>query len=365
MKVGVITFHNAMNYGATLQTYALQKALTKLGTEAAVINYHTEPIDVLYLPARADTLGKKLMFAFSPDFRRKIREQKYKYQRYHAFLNKYIKIEGNYTQYSELEKTPPLYDAYITGSDQVWNVEHTGGFDGAYLLDFVKKGRRISYAASIGSDYIPFQYKSQFEKSLEKFDAISVREQEGVKAVSQVCSKKAEIVLDPTLLLQREDYNEILVEKKRPYKYILVYMMETNKSMISLVNSISSTMGLPIIQRRQVSFFNNEADSFYTDTPGEFIGEILNAEYVITNSFHGTVFSIMYEKPFISMLHSSTGSRVTDLLESLGLDEHIIRTASDFKTMSQFEIKDKAALRERIDKLAGKSMDFLKKSLKL
>lgn len=367
MKAAVVTFHNAMNYGATLQTWALQKAIKNLGADPCVINYHTDAIDRLYLPAKADTFEKKKKKLFDAEYRNNLKDQELKYDKYHAFLNKHLDIVGDYTSYEALATDAKNelsgIDAFITGSDQVWNTDHTGGYDGAYTLDFVKSGKKISYAASIGRDFFLPQYSEQFSNALKSFDAISVRENEGVAAVGGVCDKRAEVVLDPTLLLKAKDYDEIYTEKKRPYRYILVYMMETNKSFISLANSLSSTTGLPIIQRRQKHFFKNEIDSFYTDTPGEFLSEIKNAEMVLTNSFHGTVFSIMYRKPFISMLHTQTGSRVVDLLTGLGLDEHIIYRQSDFATMDQLKIKDEAALSARIDELSGKSREFLKKSL--
>lgn len=364
MKTGVITFHSAHNYGATLQAWALQKALKKLGQQPCIVNYHPQVIDRLYAVSPLDTVKKRLQYLTKKQVRKRRKKLKIKYEKYSEFLRGHFEFAGDYTTYEELEKNPPGLDCYIAGSDQVWNVDHTGGYDPAYLLEFAEKGsRRISYAASIGRERFPAQYRTFFAKALQKFDAISVREESASGAVLEVTGKTPAVVIDPTLLLSREEYDEIKVPSKRAERYILVYMMETNRKLIQLADSISLATGLPVIQRKPGKLFKNELDSFYTHTPGEFLGEIEKAEYVITNSFHGTVFSVIYERPFISMLHSQTGSRTVDLLKVLELEDHILYRARDFAQMDQFKIKDPKKLRGRIEKLRLESIDFLAKAL--
>ena len=292
MKTGVITFHSAHNYGATLQAWALQKALQKLGTQPCIVNYHPQVIDRLYTVPPLDTAGKCLQYLRKRQVRQRRKKLKIKYEKYSEFLRGHFEFVGDYTTYDELEKNPPGLDCYIAGSDQVWNPDHTGGYDPAYLLEFAEKGsKRISYAASIGRERFPAQYRSSFAGALEKFDAISVREFSSSGAVAEVTGKMPAVGIDPTLLLSKEEYDEIKVPSKRTERYILVYMMETNRKLIQLADSISLATGLPVIQRKPGKIFKNELDSFYTHTPGEFLGEMEKAEYVITNSFHGTVFS--------------------------------------------------------------------------
>ncbi len=364
MKTGVITFHSAHNYGATLQAWALQKALQKLGTQPCIVNYHPQVIDRLYIVPPLDTARKCLQYLTRRGVRQRRKKLKIKYEKYSEFLRGHFKFVGDYTTYDELEKNPPGLDCYIAGSDQVWNTDHTGGYDPAYLLEFAEKGsKRISYAASIGRERFPAQYRSSFAKALEKFDAISVREESTSGAIAEVTGKMPAVVIDPTLLLSKEEYDEIKVPSKRTERYILVYMMETNRKLIQLADSISLATGLPVIQRKPGKIFKNELDSFYTHTPGEFLGEVEKAEYVITNSFHGTVFSAVYERPFISMLHSQTGSRTVDLLRVLELEDHILYRARDFSQMEQFKIKNPKELRGRIEKLRLESVDFLAKAL--
>lgn len=361
MRTGVVTFHNAHNYGATLQTWALQKALKRLGADPCVIHYHPEVIDKLYVLPKLDTAKKRWRYLTKKNIRRRRKKLKIKYIRYSEFLKKNLTLCGNYRTVAELEAAPPGLDCYITGSDQVWNPDHTGGFDPAYVLSFAEKGaRKAAYAASIGRENFPVQTRENYVSGIQDFNAVSVRERSSAAAVEEAYGKPVSVVLDPTLLLYREEYEEIKVPSKYSEKYILVYMMENNRDMVHLANRISIVTGLPIIQRKPGRIFKNELDSFFTHTPGEFLGDLEKAEYVITNSFHGTVFSIIYERPFISLLHSETGSRTIDLLESLGLEDHILSDVKDFKNMGQFTIEEPQVLKERIETLRAESIEFLK-----
>lgn len=366
MRTGVITFHSAHNFGATLQTWALQKTLKKLGMEPSVIHYHPESIDKLYEVPPMDTWKKRWQYLTRSAVRKRRKKLKQRYHRYQQFIKEQLVLTGDYHTWEELQANPPGLDCYITGSDQVWNSDHTNGYDPAYLLEFAEPGsRKIAYAASVGREDFPVQYRERYAKAIRSFDAVSVREKSAAEAVSNAFGKPAAVVLDPTLLLERQEYDEIKIPSKRSERYILVYMMENNRSLIRLANSISVVTGLPVIQRKPGRLFKNEIDSFFTHTPGEFLGELEGADYVITNSFHGTVFSILYKKPFISMLHSETGSRTIDLLEGLGLSSHILEDAKDFKDMGQFSIEDPWQLQRKLEELRQESMHFLRQALNI
>lgn len=364
MKVGVVTFHNAHNYGASLQAWALQRVLKNLGTEPGIIHYHPESIDRLYVPPKQNTFKKKARYILKKKYRNRVKDQVYKYHKYNKFIRDNFNLIGDFTDYEELKKANLNLDAYITGSDQVWNSDHTNGFDPAYMLDFAEEGKlKISYAASVGREYILPQYRDQFKESLKTYTSISVREPSAKPAITALTDKPVNVVLDPTLLLDRKDYEELKVPGKIKERYILVYMMEANKDLIRFANKLSVATGIPIIQRKPLGIFRNELASYYTDEAGEFLGEIENAEYVLTNSFHATVFSLIYEKPFISMLHTSTGSRTSDLLKTVGLESHILYDPSEFHDMKKFEIEDKEKLRSRIKELQQGSYEFLKNAL--
>lgn len=364
MKAGVITFHSAHNFGASLQTWALQQALLGLGVEPCVINYHTPVIDELYDPVKESDPRKR---------RKKIKQLEKKnpksllrFERYNQFIKDNFTLFGNYTCYEDLLKETKHLDAYITGSDQVWNSQHIGGYDPAYFLEFVpEEALKISYAASTGRSYILPIYHDKVSHALESFTSIAVREASSAPAVQALTKHQVNVVADPTFLLPKEKYDAMKKKPELGEKYIFVYMMENNPEVVKFANSISRTLGLPIVQRRQKKFFINEIDNTYTSTPDEWLGFIDNAELVITNSFHGTVFSAIFEKPFISMLHSDTGSRTVDLLKALELEDHIIYDPSTFDNFDQFEIKDKELLRKRIETLRNHGLSYLRTALKL
>ena len=361
MKVGVITFHSANNYGATLQAWALQKVLKGLGADAGVINYHPDIIDALYDPMQLSRGPKRYAKMLKIALRK--RDSLKRYNSFQKFLHKNFKLIGDFRRYEELAAARLGLDAYIVGSDQVWNPTHIGGYDPAYYLEFAEAGsRKISYAASIGSDYINPKYKDKMKNALSSFNAISVRERSIKDAISELSGKPAQLVLDPTLLLAREDYDEIKVKSRIKEPYILLYMIEKNPQVIALANRLSVSLGMPVIQRRPIKGLTNELPPFYTADAGQFLGLIEGASYVISNSFHGTVFSIIYGKPFVSMLHSDTGSRVVDLLTELGLESHIVHDLSDFEGFSSFAL-DSEAVGKRLETLRQSSIDFLKKSL--
>ncbi len=362
MKAGVITFHSANNYGATLQTWALQKVLKDYGIEASVIHYHPDIIDKLYDPMMMKQGFKRSLKKLELSIFH--RQSLLRYQKCQSFLQKNFNLTGDFRTYDELVYAKLDLDAYIVGSDQVWNPKHIGGYDPAYYLEFAQPGKKkIAYAASIGSDFIDPKYKDRMREALSGYTGISVRESSIKDALQELCEKKIKVVLDPTMLLVKEDYEEIKVPSNRKEPYILVYMIEKNEQVIAFANKISVALGLPVIQRRNVAGFTNELESFYTADAGEFIGLIEGAEYVITNSFHGTVFSILYEKPFVSMLHSDTGSRTVDLLTGLGLQSHILYDIVDFIDFSMFRITQPRQLRTKIEDLKKSSTEFLVKSL--
>ncbi len=363
MKAGVITFHSAHNFGASLQAWALQKVLKNYKIEASVINYHPSIIDDLYNPLKGKYGFERRVAQFN--LRRQNPKSLERYKNYSRFIKKNFNLLGDFSTYEELKAANLKLDAYIVGSDQVWNSEHIGGFDPAYFLDFVEPGPlKISYAASIGRDFLLPVYHEEIKNSLKSFTSISVREKSAKKPVKALTKKEVDVVLDPTLLLPREEYNEIKTIPNIKDKYIFVYMMEHNPDVVAFANKVSTATGLPIVQRRPNKIFKNEIASCYTSDPGDFLGLIENAEYVITNSFHGTVFSIIYETPFVSMLHSNTGSRTVDLLRSLNLESHLLNKPGDFDDFSKFQIEQPEKLRKKILELRQTSLLFLLDALR-
>lgn len=365
MKVGVITFHSAHNFGASLQTWALQKILKNYKLEPYVIHYHPKVIDKIYDPIRV--VGIKRPFRIVSLYFKK-REKLKRYYHYNKFIQTSFSLLGDFPDYQTLKDSAPKLDFYITGSDQVWNGQHTKGFDPAYYLDFTEENAvKISYGASIGENRIPAYYQTEVAKSLSSFHFISVREESAKEVIQKFAPAKVQVetVLDPTLLLEKKDYEELLPPSFVSEKYIFVYMMEKNKELISFANRISKTLGIPIIGRHQKSHFKNEIATCYGKLPGDFIRLIDSAELVITNSFHGTAFSILCETPFFSMLHSSTGSRTVDLLNSLNLSSHLVTSLTECIDLEKAKFTDTEDLKKRLSWLRMHSLNFLENALSL
>jgi hypothetical protein len=315
MKVGVITFHIAHNYGAVLQAYALSNKLNKLGYDTEIIDYRPKFLTRLYsinpidkLPDAKSLMSLLLMYP--------IRYKKYK--KFQRFINNKIPLsDDKFRTSKKLAILSSKYDAFITGSDQVWNPE-INGVMGEYFLDFVKDASsiKISYAASFGSSAIKDEYVEEITRYLKKLDAISVREEDGVKIVNKLIGSKPVLVLDPVFLLSIDEWKEQIIIPKVNEKYVLVYMMEYNAKVIDIALEIAKEKKLKILN---ISSSLKVPDGFACNIrdigPNEFLGYFYAAEYVITNSFHGTAFSIIFEKDFIAVPHTKLNSRIDNILK--------------------------------------------------
>lgn len=350
-KTGIITFHFCDNYGALLQCYALRHTINSFpDINAEVINYNPGFIFPQY--ADSSIQEKYLM----------------KLDRFDEFRKDCIgAVSPVIYDINDAER----YDYYITGSDQVWNTSWYLPLD-SYFLDFVPCGsKRISYAASIGLPISsPGLDKKIFEKHIPKFDNISLREKTHIPFVSQFTDKEVCSVLDPTLLLEAEDYDELCKDASYPDgDYLFLYFLAHDNSepliinyanMISRKFNLKVVYSLPDIPERS---FKNKAESFFTYGPKEFVSAIKHAKIVVTNSFHGTVFSTLYHVPFFTFLVSSMSSRITDLLGETGLSDRIVygyRPLSDDMLDVDFTKAD-AVLEEK----RKESIAFLKKTLEI
>lgn len=312
---GILTFHFSDNYGAVLQCYALRKVINSLDECCADV--------IPFNPGRK--VGWYDDEVLQGQYKKKL-------EIFRTF---------NYEETGILKKDfgdiceilNEKYDGYIVGSDQVWNVSFSF-FDTSYLLDFANEDKlKISYAASVGLDPAhPRMRKSIFEKHIPRFDYISVREKTHESFIAQFTDKKVETVLDPTLLLTAKDYDCLIEDvNKNEENFLFFYYLKhdsTTPLACSFVNMLSRKYNLKIIHfyvEMPEQTFKNENRSFYFEGPKDFIWYIKHAKIVVTNSFHGTVFSILYHKPFYTYIVKSMQARVLDLLGDLGLENRLIR----------------------------------------
>lgn len=364
-KIGIITFHSAHNYGAVLQAYALQSKLE----DATIINYRNNDIEKHY---KVFNLYKgkniiKIIKSFCANIVFYKRNKK-RYNKFEMFLKKNIKMTKEYFNEEELKNNPPKFDIYITGSDQVWNYEITNGIKDSYTLNFGdNKIKRISYAASIGNAFLKKELKKEYRKKISKIDYISVREEKAKDIlIDSGIKKDISVVLDPTLLLTGNEWNnKILNMQNEKEKYILAYVVEPNEEYYKIVNYLSQITGLKVIHfEKRGNKYKNVLRSAYTDGPLEFVNLIKNAEYVIATSFHATVFSIIFNKKFWIIPHKKTGSRVTNLLKKLNINDRTVENLTEFKYI---EIEKKINYKEVeqiLDCEREKSINFIKNAIK-
>lgn len=312
MKIGITTFHRAVNYGAILQTYALQQALKKEKIESEVIDYRDNKIDNTY----------KLFYNKSP--KRIVRDVMYytilskRNKNFQKFIDNNITLsQKKLVNVEQLKSIENNYDKFITGSDQVFNYRLTN-WDKNYFLDFVSdNSKKNSYAASFGLEEIPDSEKDEYIRLLNNFNHISVREDTGEKIVKNLTNKKATVDLDPTFLIDKEEWKKIAIKPKET-NYIILFAMQKNDSIMKIATKLAEKTGCEIIfitdsRKRRV-----KGKYKYSLSPEEWLGYFLNARYIVTNSFHGLAFSIIFNKDFFLELQkppATANSRLEKLLD--------------------------------------------------
>lgn len=376
-KVGILTstpsFHN--NYGAVLQAYALLKQLELLGFEGFIIKYSGESeyikgetsiskrIKGIFLN-RETTLSQKVNTLLSKP-RRDNNAKIFK-----KFQDDYLKFyNDDYVSFDDLKKNPPSFGAFICGSDQVWNPKIRGNqVDKGYFLDFVPKSiKRIAYAPSIGINKLPDNCIVDMKELLKKFDALSIREVTGTKEINEKCGINIPVVLDPTLLLSTIYWNQIEnMPPNTPKDYILCYKFGTIRHTNKVIKEISKETGMPVIAipaSLDMSFKTR-----YDIGPREFISLIKNARIVCTDSFHASVFSILYHTPFITFLREppvngiTMNSRMENLLSLTHLEDRLILPEEKIDYNKLFSI-DFSISDSLIEKEKEKSILYLKNVL--
>lgn len=370
MKIGILTLNSAHNFGASLQAYALQKALENLDFEPYIINYRYNKVDYVYNPYRRSKKGSlDIKFYLSRIKLHTLDKYKIrKYNNYEKFFEDYLNLTPSYKTLNQLMDVDWDYDFYICGSDQIWNSHITRGLQPPYFLDFLPKdSKKIAYAASLGTDTINEYDIPIFKRYLFNMDCISVREGSSINAIKECTDKPVDVTLDPTLLLEKNDYDALKIDPEFKDKdYIFVYVIDRNEELYQIAEKISQEENLPVVfsspYLQPDKVFKNQMAEVWDMGPREFLGAIANAKYVVTNSFHGNIFSILYKKPFISAPHYITSARVLEFLDSINLKQVLFTDSNEFTTIHDVNI-DYDDVEKRLEDLKEHSINFLKKSL--
>lgn len=360
MKIGIITIHNSPNYGACLQSYALWKYLLDCGYECEIIDLH-RPYQEDYVPSKKyvayrdkkstrSKIKKKIKKLLSLIIKRKLQKHFFllpeAQQKFDEF-NSQIKLSRPYYGIDDLYNNPPEYDVYVTGSDQLWNPTQPYCLE-PYFLTFAPFGkRRISYASSIGITELSENEKKKFKIWLKQYNAISVRETQAQKLLEQITGMTITQVADPTFLLSRETWKSMAIYPQREDKYIFLFTLENNQKMLEYAINLGDESGLNVVYlTAKQPESTGKYEAVDTAGPREWIGYIANAEMVITDSFHGTVFSIITGcNNFFTRIASDNkrGSRITDLLNTFGLNSHLLnpQLTQTFHELSKIMIDHK------------------------
>lgn len=321
-KIGIITYHRAINYGAILQVYALQKKINEFGVQSIILDYRNNKLENIHSKNRLSNCE-------SPkDYIRYVLIDKNfnkKHEKFRDFAREHLKLSTPMYSIEDLIENEDKYDLFITGSDQVWNYK-INDMDSAYFLDFTQeKTKKKSYAASFGLSEIPLEHQKTYTDLLNDFDSILIREKQGAKIIKELLSKESSVVLDPTMLLSKEKWKTLINNvKSSKDKYILVYGFGGSRNIKNLALNISHKTGYKILWINNTYKYSTKIKYIKSAGPEEFISLFNNAEYIITNSFHGTAFSINFNKQFFTeLLPESTGvnSRLQDILELFDLKE--------------------------------------------
>lgn len=326
MRVKTITCHDVYNLGASLQAYALALYLQEQGHEVEIINYkpyylhHYELVGVRNPKFDKPVLRELYQIAKFPG-RLKAQFDPRK-KAFDSFTQKYLPITSDtYCSNDELKKDPPEADVYIAGSDQIWNPLFQNGKDPAFFLDFVPEGKKkTSYAASFAVDKLETDDLQRMSRWLKSFDTISVRERSGVALVAEM-GLRAVQVCDPVFLLEKEQWMKFVGSAKRK-PYCFVYDFDGNDNLWALARQIAEQRNL-----RLVSAFDNRAADEVCSAIGplEFVDMIYHADVVISNSFHATAFSVIFQKDFyVANRQEAINTRMRDLLSDFGIGDRLV-----------------------------------------
>lgn len=365
MKVDIITLHRAENYGSVLQTLALQVKLEELGHDVHVLDYYPERFTnkglLKRLKQKSDKLKNPILLLAAkiliyPSYLRKNHV-------FGDFIDKYIALKGPAFQ-SDKEAAQKLSfdaDAYCTGSDQVWNSHWNEGIEKALFLDFVPKGKLVfSYASSIGLSELPESEMEETKRLLNKYEFISVREDSGVEIIRELGRDDVVQCLDPTLLLTKEEWDKYASCQDKRTDFILTYNLHHDSRIDRYAMELSKKYSIPVWN---ISYnwhdIVRKGHLCWCPAVEKFLWLIRNAQFVVADSFHATVFSIIFERPFVTITPDIAGSRISSILRMLGIEE---RKLDKFSDTSVIETPiDYAAVKRTLAMEQEKSMAYLKK----
>lgn len=363
-KTAIITFNQAINFGAVLQMYALQNVLkTQVGVKADIINYKSKSLSKTYEKKKfSELISPRMMYhiLFNNGYIR------FNFKGFESFLSNNLEMTSEVSTKKDLSSLNDLYDYFITGSDQVFN-PYCSGFDGNYFLSFVSdKNMKFSYAASVGLENIPVELENYYKDYLNSFCRISIREITGANEIKRVCGIECSTNIDPTLLLDKSGWEKLMADlpSNADTPYLLLYALSEDKNMLKFAKKIAKRKKLKVIYINDRLFRPKGMLSLRNVSPEQWLRLFANANSIVTNSFHGIAFSINFEKefyPFYLNKNTRVNSRIRDLLDLLNLQSLVINDNND--TLMNENI-DYSEAREILKNEKNKSISYLREIYK-
>ena len=364
MRIKTITCHDVYNHGASLQAYALQTYLESMGHSVEIIDYKPDYLSRHYLLWSVDNdiydkpVVKQLyLMAKLPSRLLAIKRK----QQFDFFTKEYLKLTNiKYHSNGELRANPPQADVYIAGSDQIWNTLFQNGRDAAFYLEFAPKtSKRISYAASFATEDVADEYRPFIRKMLQNFDAVSIRERCSLPLLASLGRTDGVAVCDPVFLLTREQWENMLPNQQIHEKYLLVYDTEFSPKVKEIAKRIAKEKELKIynVSASRIGYADKD---LWASSPIDFVQLIRDASYVVSNSFHATAFSLIFEREFCVVNRSEgINERMKSLLMSYNVAQRLVKEYS----ASLLNSVDYQVVNPLLQKDIDGSKDFLKKTL--
>lgn len=370
MKMSIITLHCVKNYGSVLQTYATQEYFKNMGLEVEVIDFRRDDLQdpYFYVNKGVKKIGsgnkKKIKKFIYKSISKKVADRKIKV--FGGFLDRYINIsEKVYLSEKDISDNPPSADIYCVGSDQMWNKECNHGIVRPFFLTFAPEDKkRMSFASSFGRKSLDEDEIVVTRKMLQKFDAISVREDSGLKILQDLGIENGVHILDPTLCLTGKEWSKLCERKLAPRKpYLLIYELGSNSLLKDCAKKIAKEKGLKII--RIGIGFSQVIKGHTTLFPevDKWLSLFKYADYIITDSFHGTAFSINFNKQFHVVYPRNFSTRLQSALGLFKLENRVAKNTGAFKisnTPINYEVVNAILAQER-----NKSKEFAKKAINM
>lgn len=358
-RTGIVTLHKALNFGAVLQAYALQRTVNEISTPASIVDYGPSVPDYLnYIHGPPVKKAPKLALYWLHS-----KEWKTRAQRFDSFTKSYLELTESFRSYSSLCKASLDLNHLVCGSDQIWNPRLP--FDPVYFLQFGDSDvSRIAYAPSFGVDRMPPAQSAQLSKLLSSFQWLSCRELSGVRIIEAATGRKAFHTVDPTLLVTANHWRTMAqkaVPIILPKSYILVYSLQDADHLVAAVEKVRRYTGLPVValssdlRRPRYTY-----DSIIrAGGPLEFLSLISQARHIVTNSLHGTIFSLIFEKAASFPVNTASSLRSSDLWQRLSISPD----CAHFPVRETFLEEDYSKISPRIREMASESHAFLRVAL--